>query len=195
MSDHIVINNDCPEIALWEQYRKNDPAVNFFNWLRTYWQEKYFSPLLSVYSPALTSCENDSEYLEFLARYLYGILRPVDVTSALRYDEGLLYDDGNPYDFRADAGVVSISFFRKIINFLIDWTEHDWNVPLLYKMIHDLTGAAWEDILIEQDDTRPDVFLVTMSTSSAAALFKSLIQNYKYIWNLPFGIDIEITLT
>lgn len=195
MSDHIIINNTCPEIVLWQQYRKNDAAANYFAWLKSYWKTKYFDKLLSVYLPALSSCNSNTEYLQFFARYMYGLIRPVDVTAALRWDEGLLYDSGNVYDYRADAGVIALEAFRRMISFIIDWTQHDWNLPLLYKMIHDFTEADWADILIEQDSTRLDVFLVTMPTSTNSSLFKSLIQNYKEIWNMPMGIDLEITLT
>jgi hypothetical protein len=194
MSDYIKIDNTCPEITLWEQYRKNDAAVNYFAWLKTYWQTKYFDYALNVLVPALASCNNNSEYLQFFARYMYGIIRPVDVTSALRYDEGLKYDESNVYDYRADAGVIALQYFRRIIAFVINWTEHDWNIPLLYKMVHDFTLADYTDIIIEQDDTRPDVFLITIPNGSAAALFKSLVQNYTAMWNLPLGVSLEITI-
>jgi len=194
MSDYAVIDNTCPEITLWQQYRKNDPASNFFAWLQSYWQTKYFTYAVNVLVPALASCDNNSEYLQFLARHLYGMIRPVDVTDALRYDEGLLYDKSNVYDYRADAGVIALKYFRRIIAFVIDWTEHDWNIPLIYKMVHSFTDAAYTDIVVEQDSTRPDVFLVTLPNSSAAVLFKSLIQNYEAIWNIPLGITLEITI-
>jgi len=195
MSDQIQINNTCPDITLWQQYRKNEPSVNYFNWLKTYWQTKYFTPLITTFLPALSLCNNNSEYVQFFARYWYGIIRPIDVTAALRWDEGLIYDTGAVYDYRTDAGPIALEMFRRLLEFILDWTEHDWNLTLLYKMIHGFTGTAWADILIEQDDTRLDVFLITMPTSTNSSLFKSLIQNYTDLWRLPFGIDLEITLT
>jgi len=61
-------------------------------------------------------------------------------------------------------------------------------------MVHDFTLADYTDIIIEQDSTRPDVFLITIPNGSAAALFKSLVQNYTAMWNIPKGISLEITI-
>ena len=117
------------------------------------------------------------------------------MTSVLRYDNGLTYDTGNVYDFRADAGVIAREQFKALIDFVLDWTEHDWNIPLLFKMIRGFTGLAGADITIEQDSTRPDVFLIGLPDSNITALFKSIIVNYTSVWNLPLGITLEITLT
>ena len=194
MSDYIAIDNTCPTIKLWQQYRKNDPAVNFFAWLRDYWQDKYFDYVMDEIVPQLSSCNADTEYIQFLATYWYGIVRPVDVTSVLRYDTTLNYDEGAIYDYRADAGVIAREQFKNMIDFILDWTEHDWNIPLLYKMIMGFTGVAGEDITIEQDSTRPDVFLISLPNNNLTLLFRSLIINYASVWNLPFGITLEITI-
>lgn len=194
MSDYIAINNECPEIALYQQYRKNDAALNFFSWIRRYWQAKYYDYIIQDIVPQLTSCDATSEYLEFFAKYWYGILRPVDVTGVHRYDDPSIEWDDSSYDYRADAGVITVDEFKKIIDFILDWTYEEWNIPLLYRMVCGFTGAAGDDVLIEQDDTRPDVFLITMPNSSASALFASLVLNYKAVWQLPLGVDLEITL-
>lgn len=195
MSDYIAIDHDCPEIKLYQQYRKNDPAVNFFAWLRDYWQAKYWDYIWNEIVPQLSSCNATTEYIQFFATYWYGIIRPVDVTSVLRYDSGLNYDEGNVYDYRADAGVIAREQFKALIDFVLDWTEHDWNIPLLFKMIRGFTGLQGADITIEQDSTRPDVFMIGLPDSNITALFKSIVVNYASVWNLPLGITLEITLT
>lgn len=195
MSDYIAIDNTCPEIKLYQQYQKNDPAVNFFRWVRDYWQVKYFDYVLNTIVPQLTSCDADTEYLQFFARYWYGILRPVDVTGVHRYDDPAIHWDDSQYDYRADAGVIGIDSFKAMLDFILDWTEHDWNVPLVFKWIEGFTGLSGDQITVEQDSTRPDVFLVGMPNTEKTALFTSLVQNYRAMWNLPYGITFEITLS
>lgn len=195
MSDYLAIDNECPDIILYQQYRRNDPSSNFFAWIKRYWQSKYYDYIMDEIVPQLSSCNAYSDYLQFFALYWYGILRPVDVTGVHRYDDPEILWDDSSYDYRADAGVIDIEEFKKIIAFLIDWTENDWNIPLLFRMIRSFTGLGGDEIAIEQDDERLDVFVVTLPSNGQTTLFQSLVLNYKAMWNFPLGINLEINLT
>lgn len=195
MSDYIEIDNDCPEVKLYQQYRKNDPALNFFAWIRDYWQSKYFDYIWNTIVPQLSTCNATSEYIQFFAYYWYGIIRPVDVTGVHRYDDPDIKWNDSQYDYRADAGLISKEDFKNMIDFILDWTSGDWNIPTLFRMVNGFTGIAGKDISIQQDSTRPDVFLIVIPNTAKASLFSSLVLNYKAKWNLPAGINIEITLS
>ena len=193
MSDYIAIDNTCPEIKLYQQYRKNDPAVNFFQWIQTYWQAKYYDYILNTIVPQLSSCGATSEYIQFFALYWYGIIRPVDISAASRYDDTVTTYDESYYDYIATAGLITREDFKKLIAFIIDWTSSEWNIATLFRMVMGFTGLAGVDISITQEDNDLDSFDIVVPVTPKSTLFKSLVDNYKRVWQLPFGIDLQVS--
>ena len=106
-----------------------------------------------------------------------------------------MYDSSNEYDYRADSGPISITNFKKIICFILNWTMHDWNIPALYRMIMDFTGLAGSAITISQDSTELDTINVGMVSNGQTILFKSIVENYTFVWGIPLGITLNITLS
>lgn len=195
MSDYAIIDNTCPEIKLYQQYRKNDAAVNFFRWIREYWQAKYYDYLMNTVIPQLSSCSATSQYLRFFARYWYGIIWPVDVTESSRYDDTITQYDVSYYDYIVTAGLIAREDFQKLIAFILDWTSDTWSIPTLFRMTMGFTGLAGTDIDITQDDDELDRFYIIIPSNPKTIIFKSLVDNYKLTWQLPFGIDIVVSFT
>ena len=188
------IDNACPEIRLWQQYRQNEPMVNYFNFLQSYWQGKYFDKLQGVYDVALSAMDTTTEYIQFYAKYILGIERPIDITASSRYDSGYKYDKGVPYDYSVNAGVIKAADFQRMLFCIINWTQHSWNLEFLYWMVHTFTLLNYSDIAIIQSGTDYDTFNITLPTTDTVKLFKSLLQNYTNYWNIPMGIKLNIIL-
>lgn len=195
MSEHLNIDNECPEFILWEQYKKSEPIKNYFSFLTDYFQTNYFDNAFTVYAKALGIYNSNTEFLQFFSKYFCGINRPVDITNNPQWNYGYLYNNDNLWSYVESSGFISITAFRLLLLCILDWTEHDWNIEFLYKIINLFCGTGFNDILIEQDTTDLNLFTITIPSTDDTVLFKSLLENYKSLWNFPAGISFEIILT
>lgn len=191
---YINIDNTAPEIRLWQQYKKNDIIFNFFNYLRTYWQTQYFDYLNNTIIPNLSVYNTNCNYLYYFSESIFNIKPPIKISSGFKYDIGQKYDNGLTYDAITGTVPVSYSEFKTILEFILDWSKPNWDIPSLFYLISKFTGLTWDNILIEQDSTNLDLITITLPSSFSTSLFELMVNYYRDIFGLPFGVNFVVTL-
>jgi hypothetical protein len=192
--DYISIDNTAPKINLWQQYKKNDVILNFFKFLKTYWQTKYFDYLNNTLIPNLSVYNATSKYLYFFALNIFNIQVPIKIEGGTKYDFGLPYDSGYSQDTITGSVPVTFAEFKTILFFILDWSRPNWDIPTLFYLISKFTGLNWDDILIEQDSTNLDLITITLPSNSSTLLFELMMNYYKDIFGLPFAVSFVIIL-
>lgn len=193
--DYIDIDNTSPIIRLWQQYKKNDVTVSFFNYLKTYWQERYFDYLDQTAIPSLSVYNASNNYLNYYANNLLGIKVPIRIENGSRYDIGAAYDSGIMYDVLSGSTPLTYTEFRKVLLLILDWSRPNWDIPTMYHLIADFTGLTWDQILIEQSDTNLSLITITLPGNTWTLIFELMINYYKDILGFPFGMDFAIIIT
>lgn len=193
-TDYIQINNNCPDIRLWQQYYRNEIIVNFFIFLKNYFQTIYFDFLEDQCMPALSIINAFNDYLQYYALSILNILIPVNITSGTKYDSGFKYDSGVKYDESGGTKPITLAQFQSLLMWAFDWSRPNWDIPTLYYLIGNITGLTYDQIDIEQDDTNLDLFHFTLTDTSQTEFFMSMLLYYQNLLNLPFGIYFDITL-
>lgn len=194
-SENIKIDNTCPRIRLWNQYKKNAAVVNYFDWLQTYYQAKFFDYLETTAMPALSISGATGDYLFFYGTNILGIgYKPINITSETLYDSGFNYDAGNLYDIIVGY-LVTWGQLQTIMKWIFDWSQNNWTIPALYNLISKFTGLAYSDIAIVQDNNNLDLFTITMPTTTLSSLFRNMVLYYSRLMGLTFGYYFAITLT
>jgi len=192
--EYISIDNTAPKTRLWQQYKKNDVVRSFFDYLKTYWQNKYFTYLDTTIIPNLSIYNANNSYLSFFALNIFGIKNPIKLSGQIYWDSDNSWDSGLEWDFITSAGYLTYSEFRTVLMFILDWSRPNWDVPTLFYLISKFTGLDWDDITIVQDNTNLDLFTITVPTTTATILLQQMINYYQVVLGLPFGVSFVIVL-
>lgn len=193
--NNITVDNSCPTINLWQQYRKNQVIVDYFTFLQSYIQMKYYNFLMTSCVPALSIINSFNDYVQYYALNILDIPIPVSISLGTKYDIGQQWDVGNIYDQTVGAVQISVPQFKAMLAMIFNWSTSNWDIPTLFKITSTFTGLNYSQINIVQDGSNADLFTITMTTNANTTLFKTLFLYYAPLLNLPFGISFNIVLT
>lgn len=189
-------NQDAPELVLWQQYQRSEPMRSYFVFLENYMQDYYDNlPLLGDETVPFSS--QDQLYIEFIAKYLFNLSRGWVRTFPLRYDtDGVTYDSGVAYD-NYSLPQLSLFYFRKVINWIVNFNYRKWTTLNLIHLIADFTELAENEIIVTMDATNTSssiVFDVFMPGTDHATIFARLIESYENYFLLPETVKLNIKL-
>lgn len=193
ITNYLQLNTTCPDMVLWEQYKKNQVLQNYFNWVSECFQTTYFN-YINNNIKELGAFQSTTEYLEYFSLYWYGIIRPKDITSSSLYDIGLQYDNGVLYDTLNLAGSIEIGAFRRFLLVILNRTYGNWNTVTYYRMTADFCQIPITDVIVTYDEVNLHAINISVPNNKTSLLFKSLLDNYYETWNFPVGKQVTITL-
>ncbi len=195
MTQNIQINNVCPPIKVWYQYDRIPAIKNYFIWLQSYWQGKFFDFTYNTAAQEMSIFNSLTDYLFYYALYLLGITKvPWVLIGTTVYDQGFKHDDPTVYYDPMPTAVATQPQFKTYLTWLFDWSEDNWTMPALIQLIRGFTGVAFSDILIEQDDPDLDIINITLPNNDQTLLFQSFLNFYAEAMNLPFGVTFTLIL-
>jgi len=202
-----LINQTCPPIKLWYQWGKVPAIVNYFGWLQTYWQSKYFDFVFKIINGQVATgtaagemsiYNSTTDYLFFYAKNVLGVkTAPKVLLGAITYDAGFKYDASTTIYDAVPTVVATQAQFKTLLTWIFDWSELNWNIPALYQLIKKFTGLNMSQISIVQaaDTVSLDTFTITMPNTAGSLLFQSFMLFYQTTMMLPFGATFIVSLT
>ena len=192
---NISILNTCPTIKLWQQYRKSDTMVLYFNFLKSYYQTDYFDFLENTAMPSLSIINAVNDYLQFYAKNILNIDTPINILLGSKWDLLFKWDSGSKYDNLTGAEPITKIQLQTLLEWIVNWSLPNWDIPTMYQLISNFTGLSYDDILIEQDSTNLDLFHFSMPDNTATQFFRSILLYYQNLLRMPAGLFFDIALT
>ncbi len=194
------------KLKLLEQYKSSEPVKQYFEFIQSYLQSKYFEPFYKLsddnewqlgYATKNLSIANAyTNYLYFYAKARYGLDPLYQVTDVARYDTGLTYDSGQTYDTEYVTSPVTFDVFKKYITFIYTRKYDVVNTITLSKRIAEFIDVDFTEIEINYsyDSYGKKEISILIPDGFYSDILISLISFYKYRFNLPFGYTTTIAL-
>ena len=203
--DNIQIDTTCPKVKCWYQYSRVPAIKNYFDFLQSYWQAKFFdftfkiTPTdgiaLGTAAGEMSIYNSTTDYLFYYSTNVLGIkIRPSVLLGSIPYDSGFHYDDPTVFYDQVPIVVASQQQFKVLLKWIFDWSRDDWTIPSLFDLLKKFTGLDMSDIEVVQDDTNLDLITITMPNTTGTLLFQSMLTFYKPLLFLPYGIDFVVVL-
>ena len=199
------IDQTCPPIKLWQQYTKVPAVANYFTWLQTYWQTKYFDFVFKIVNGQvavgtaageMSIANSQTDYLFYYAKNVLGLKQsPKVLLGAITYDAVFKYDASTTVYDAVPVVVATQAQLKTLLTWVYDWSQDNWTIPALYQLVKKFTGLNMSQITIAQDSTILDQITVTMPNTAGSLLFQSMMLFYQASMQMPFGVQFVVALT
>lgn len=194
------MKKELSKIYLWEQYKRNDALVGYFDFLRSYLNENYKDLFYKnneagEFLKEFSINEAESEYLQYYLENIYNMLRPHFLVEKSNWDTGYMWDDTYKWDMDGKAELIPISLLKKIFKFVYGLNYNSFNIPNFAGMLAEFCDIKITDIKIEIDSSRIKTFIITLPACDLAVDFRTLYATYKNIFNLPIGFSMILKIT
>ena len=207
------MKKELSKIYLWEQYKRNDALVDFFDFLRDYLNDNYkdlfyksiknengqvvdieAGELLKEFSIN----EATSDYVAFYLKSIYNIMRPHYLVDRIYWDNRLQWDAYFKYDEGGTAEIVPIYLLKKIFTFIYNVNFLFWNVPNLAQMVADFIEVPLSSIKVYRQKTtiasNQKVYIVEVPLNKYSNDLRIVYNTYQNIFNLPIGVKLDLYL-
>ena len=206
------MKKELSKIYLWEQYKRNDALVDFFDFLRDYLNDNYkdlfyksiknengqvvdieAGELLKEFSIN----EAESDYVAFYLKAIYNIMRPHYLVDRQFWDSRLKWDAFYNWDEGGEAMLVPIYLLKKLFTWMYNVKYLFWNIPNLAGMLSDFIEEPISKIKIYKNQTdvsNQKVYTVELPLNRYSNDFRIVYNTYQNIFNLPIGVKLDIIL-
>lgn len=190
-------NQTAPELILWEQYQKSEPIKQYFSFYHNYIQE-YYNNLSTLSLEITPDTSNSGDYLEFLAKNLFNITRPISKIGAWQYDTSIKFDTRHIYDYQS-VKPLSLDIFRRYLAFILNFNKRKWNVLNLIYLISKFTDISQEKIIIRISS--PFLIIkglqisVYIPKTPLSLIFEDILNSYKNPFLIPNNASLKIFYT
>ena len=207
------MKQELSKIYLWEQYKRNDGLVEFFNFFRDYLNDNYkdlfyksiknsnnqitdieAGKLLKEFSIA----EAETDYLAYYLKNVYNIPRPHYLVDKTYWDNRLYYDSYWKFDEGGTAELVPIYLLKKLFTWMYNVEHLVWNIPNIAKMFSDFIEEPLQSIKVyrlKSSITQAQkVFTVELPLNRYSNDFRIVYNTYRNIFNLPIGVELDLYL-
>lgn len=207
------MKNELDKIYLWEQYKRNDGLVDFFNFLRDYLNDNYKDLFFKSIKDAngrvigvetgdllkeFTINSAESDYLAFYLKNIYDIKRPHYLVDRQFWDNRLKWDAYYKWDEGGTAELVPIYLLRKLFTWMYNIKYLYWNIPNLAGMLADFIEEPVHKIKIYKsqsgDIANQKVYTCEMPLNRYSNDFRVVYNTYQNIFNLPIGVKLDVLL-
>ena len=194
------------KIKLLTQYKTNETVRDYFIFLQEYIQKNVFNEYYTidenniiqsgVLLKELAIGSAVTEYIKYISFNKYGIIPPYILIGLVENDKTSLNDKDSLNDREAESLPVDLISFKKIIIFILDWKYKIWNIPNLAKMIArfcdvNVTEIKITNVIIAVGNNQ---FNIDIPNNYYSTVFKSMIDNYIDIMNMPYNYKFNIVL-
>lgn len=207
------MKKELSKIYLWEQYKRNDGLVGFFDFFRNYLNDNYkdlfyksiknengqvidieMGKLLKEFSIN----EAESDYLDFYLKNIYNIARPHYLVNREFWDNIFNWDREYNWDVGGEALLVPIYFLKKLFYFIYNVKYLSWSVPNLAGMLADFIEVPIHKIKIYRNTEIGENILksynVEMPYNTYSNDFRIVYNTYRNIFNLPINVVLNIII-
>lgn len=206
------MKKELSKINLWEQYKRSDALVNYFNFFRNYLNDNYKDlfyksvknndgEIINTEAGKLLkefSMNGNSEYLEFYLNSVYNMKRPHYLINKIAWDNGFFYDNKFDNEIVWDqpfiAELVPIPLLKKLFTFIYGLKYNYFSIPNLAGLFADFCDVNIHDIVIELDKTTFKQFIVYLPRNQNAIDFKTIYTTYRNIFNLPISCKLLLII-
>lgn len=201
---------ELSKINVWEQYKRNDGLVSYFDFLRNYLNDNYKDLFYKSIKNAdgqiiklergkllkeWTINEAESDYLAFYLKNIYNMMRPHYLVDRLNWDSRLKYDSYFLYDEGGTAEIVPIYLLKKIFIWIYNVKYKVWNIPNLAGMISDFIEEPLQKIKIYKKEgslLNQKIYTVEMPLNRYSNDFRIVYNTYRNIFNMPIGFILDL---
>lgn len=205
------MKKELSKIYLWEQYKRNDGLVGYFDFFRNYLNENYkdlfyksvknengkvvdieAGKLLKEFSIN----EAESDYLDFYLKNIYNIKRPHYLVDKQFWDDMFNWDSYYIWDAGDTAELVPIYLLRKLFTWMYNVKHLFWNIPNLASMLAEFIEEPIHKIKIYRDkNIGQDIlktYTVELPNNRYSNDFRIVYNTYANIFNLPIGVKLIV---